>query len=153
MQINEMQMQKVNKEIVDFITESNSIERIFRDPTQAEIDELIRFMALPVVTIEELEKFIEVYQPGAMLRDKHGLNVRVGNYIPPLGSTDIRIKLEDILRRANFLSAYHTHIYYEKLHPFTDGNGRSGRALWAWRKKNLEGGFLLNFYYETLQMN
>lgn len=43
----------------------------------------------------------------------------------------------------------------------TDGNGRSGRALWAWmmlcrggsygRAKVIELGFLHTFYYQTLE--
>ena len=132
-----------------FITESNKIEGIYRSPIQSEIDEFTRFMALPLITIHELQQFVQVYQPGAILRDKYGMNVRVGSHFPPLGGPEIRLDLETLLR-AN-LSPWHQHIAYEKLHPFTDGNGRSGRALWAHNMQNLKGGFLKNFYFQTLQ--
>ena len=137
------------KDIFEFVKESNAIERIFRDPLLQEIDELKRFMALPKITVDELEKFVSLYQPDAKLRDQYGMNVRVGRYYPPFGGPEIRRNLEDLLLRD--YNAHLLHLEYEKLHPFSDGNGRSGRALWAWKMKDISGGFLLNFYFHALQ--
>lgn len=48
---------------------------------------------------------------------------------------------------------YKIHLLYEDLHPFTDGNGRSGRAIWLWQMER-QGGTRLSFlhwwYYATL---
>ncbi len=137
-----------NQEILQFIHESNAIEGIYREPFQLEIDEFIRFMALDVITINELVKFVSIYQPNAKLRDIYGLNVRIGSYYPPFGGPELRESLKNLLEQD--LDAYHLHVAYEKLHPFTDGNGRSGRMLWAWKMKSFERGFLINFYYQTL---
>jgi hypothetical protein len=138
-----------HREIIDFVIESNEIERISRAISKAEIDEFRRFIALDVITIAELKRFLAIYQPEAELRDKYDMNVVVGNYIAPFGGSEIVANLESLLS-ADY-NAYDLHIAYEKLHPFTDGNGRSGRALWAWKMKEFRGSFLLNFYFQTLE--
>jgi hypothetical protein len=56
-----------------------------------------------------------------------------------------------------YADPYILHVEYEQLHPFTDGNGRSGRAMWLYAMKKcgrleqgLNLGFLHAFYYQTL---
>lgn len=141
----------MKQSIVDFVTESNRIEQIFRQPTDDELYELVRFMGLSKITIDELKRFVTIYQPDAKLRDRRGLNVRIGTYYPPKGGENITQCLEYMLLKTNSQSAYELHVNYELLHPFTDCNGRSGRALWAWRMQDITGGFLHNFYYQTLR--
>lgn len=136
---------------VNFVTESNRIEGINRPPNAVELNEHERFMALDNVTIEELERFVRVYQPDARLRDKLGLNVRVGNHIPPRGGPEIRERLQALLECCQNIGPHWTHLEYETIHPFTDGNGRSGRMLWAWQMRDYPLGFLHHFYYQTLQ--
>lgn len=138
-------------QIYDFVKESNAIEGIHRPPTQEEIHEFERFICLEVITIEELKKFVSVYQPNARLREYEFDDVLIGSYFPPKGGPAIIEELNDILIWGRGWSPNETHIDYELLHPFTDCNGRSGRALWAWKRKNITGGFLLNFYYDQLQ--
>lgn len=142
-------MLKRDLELISFITESNKIENIFREPTYEEISEFERFLILDKITVDELIKFVSVYQPDAKLRDQYNMNVRIGNYYPPFGSPEIRDNLISLLE-TNY-DAYDLHVKYEKLHPFTDGNGRSGRALWAWKMKDISDGFLRPFYYQTLR--
>lgn len=151
--MNERQIQTA----LEFIEESNRIEGIHRAPTKAEVEEFGRFMSLTEVTVDELVKFVSTYQQNAKIRDRPGLDVRVGKYFPPAGGIEIKRALERLLINANSDNtasfAYTTHLRYEDLHPFTDCNGRSGRMLWAWQMgwDNLSLGFLHKWYYMSLQ--
>ena len=139
---------------LDFIRESNRIENIHRDPSGAEVEEFDRFLNLDEIKVYELEKFVSIYQKNAVLRRQPGMNVRVGGHIPPPGGPMIEEVLTNLLLDVKGgLGPWEAHMRYETLHPFSDGNGRSGRMLWAWQmgpfKLNL--GFLHAFYYQTLQ--
>lgn len=145
-----------NAEIRDFQRESNRIEGITRNPTPDEVQALTAFLQLEKITIGDLEEYVGVVQPQARLRAFPGLDVRVGNHIAPAGGPDIVVALQSLLREIDIgVQPFHVHQAYETLHPFTDGNGRSGRAIWAWQMMRLQGhlrlGFLHQFYYQALE--
>lgn len=154
--------QSQGENMIKFIEESNRIEGILRPPTKAEIVEMEWFMTLPEIKIYDLKKFVSIYQPNAILRDKPYIpGVQVGNHVAPSSGPRITSQLNLILDEALCTTPYLTHQAYETLHPFTDGNGRSGRALWAWQMRNLLGekamdvvwqrGFLHSWYYQSLE--
>ena len=141
-----------------FIWESNKIENIIGvSLTDKAAHKAL--LALDVIRVPDLEMFVHTITRDHVLRDKVGLDVQVGNYIPPAGGSDIRTNLHALLFTLDARSPFETHLQYEALHPFTDGNGRSGRALWLWQMLQKGGtsatqarglGFLQTFYYSVL---
>lgn len=142
-----------------FLRESNHIEGIDREPTIDEIDAADVFLRLQRVRIEDMRALQAVIAPEKPLRDKPGMNVRVGNYRAPEGGPDIPKQLAAILRDSfDNDDPWGNHITFEHLHPFMDGNGRTGRLLWAWQMHRMGQdplppfglAFLHRFYYQTL---
>lgn len=158
-----------------FIAESNRIEGYSQEQydIHKQRSAYFRFLSLPEVKVSDIVTLARTLQsltaiwPGEPLvpelRSRIGMNVRVGNHIAPLGGPEIRKELKKLLKLASELSydskqgnnPYDIHIAYEQLHPLTDCNGRTGRALWAWQMYRLGYEFKLTFlhmfYYQTLR--
>ncbi len=146
-------------DLESFQRESNRIEGI-GGVLSGEVEALERFVTLRSweLTVSALQEYVAVIQPDAALRTAVGSNVRVGSHVAPPGGPDIVPALEAILQNARNErvcrrpDSWRVHVDYETLHPFTDGNGRSGRALWLWvRGGSAPLGFLHTFYYQTLE--
>lgn len=140
-----------------FVQESNRIEGISRLPTSEEVYAHDAFLKLELPNAYDVAKLVYALS-GGQLRASVGMDVRVGDHYPPPGGPKIRESLQEIMWRVEAkVHPYYIHHQYETLHPFTDGNGRSGRAIWAWQMLHQQEnnsflgiGFLHAFYYQAL---
>jgi len=158
------------KELVDFMLESNKIEGI-EGALGGEVEAFEHFLGLDRIYIGNVVGLVHRFQPGAFIRTAVGSEVWVGDHKAPCGGSAIRMVLTEILDHVDLweqglpnASPFEVHKDYETLHPFTDGNGRSGRAIWAWqmlhaplgtreRKVGLSLGFLHEWYYQSLPVD
>lgn len=144
-----------------FIKESNKIEGIERAVAAHEIAAHETFLALDELKIEDVSLFVSIVAH-ALIRNGKGMNVMVGGHIPCAGGDLVVKRLGNLLKDINQgnISPYQAHHRYETLHPYMDGNGRSGRIIWLWhmhKKYNDEymkhvyaRGFLHSWYYQSL---
>lgn len=115
----------------EFVRVSNRMAGITREPTAAEVGAHRGLLAANSLRVENLELFIHHIAPGAELRD---LPLDAEDEDLAIGD-DVRADLATIVlaAQARAASPDRLHRIYQRLRPFTDGNGRCGRALWMWQ--------------------
>ncbi len=142
--------------LIAFARESNEIEGITDERRHlSHAAALEKFLKLKEVTVHDVQEFVAAVEPGAFLRTCDHHRVFIGGKEAPKGS-GVLVAIHNLIGKLEFgPEANKIHKEYENLHPFTDGNGRSGRAIWLWQMVNHSGydgryKFLQQYYYKTL---
>jgi Fic family protein len=129
--------------LTDYVRESNAIEGIY---DEAEIDrsmvaweylenleaKLTHGIICRVQKVITLHQALQPHQRG-YYRDLSQTNVTVGNYLPPHYAM-VQGLMDNWLLDYEELGPWKAHARFESIHPFVDGNGRTGRMLMWWQE-------------------
>jgi Fic family protein len=155
----------VTKQIIeDWLVETNEYEKALYEKQYKEVVEHYKATMFVLETFKgQRPKFTDILEihrilmKGQLLPDDCGtlrtVQVWVGQHMPPAPGQHLMSEVEKFARYLDSLeediqsgignidsiykSIYEVHCKFEALHPFRDGNGRSGRLLWL---------ALLNYY-------
>lgn len=141
-------MKSTVKTVIEFLKESNAIEGVFDEislkQAQTAWDFLISKKTLTIGTILKTHKILMLHQN--LQPDEKGYFRRCPIYIggrQGINWVKIPLEIEDWLGDIKVsikipgVDGYHIkldHIEYERIHPFVDGNGRTGRMFYNWQR-------------------
>jgi hypothetical protein len=144
-----------------FQIESGGFRGEFLVPDQT-VAALLSFVNCDDLSVSGLVAYTQAVCPDSTLRTEKGQDVRVAGCRVEPGGPSVVPQLAGIIERMRCLEhPFYVHADYLLLHPFSDGNGRSSRALWLWgmvrrrekwqRDQAIELGFLVTWYYQSLR--
>ena len=144
----------MKEEYKKFMLESNKIEGEDRlNPNDVLAVETMLKGGLNKGTILTIHKLLGDYLNKDWVGRWRTCEVRVGSYFPPVAK-DVPALMKKYFKEVPMMDAWTAHNEFEKIHPFQDLNGRTGRIIWL--KKAIDEDFdfsipfLQMYYYQTL---
>lgn len=135
-------MTPTKENVLYFLRESNAIEEVYDDV--ALVDSFLAWeflMSKDALTVKDVltsHQILMDYQPipNKYKGDFRDVPVRIGYSVKNMPKPVIHSLIEDLLNdmnnNVNPSDAVMHHVQFENIHPFIDGNGRSGRLLLNW---------------------
>lgn len=138
-----------------FMLESNRIENEDRiNPSDIKAVEFALKGINKLSDILELHRLLGEYLNKDWVGKFRTCDVRVGSYAPP-SYYIVPDLMQKYWNRFDWMDSWEAHTEFERIHPFRDLNGRTGRLIWL--SKAIKGeydfsiSFLQAYYYQTLQ--
>lgn len=134
-----------NNDLIKFLRESNAIEGVYDDESLRQTEKAWDYIiGQDMLSIPIILKMHEILMEGKLPKDQLGAFRKFGVIVGGrLGAKWPLIPelMNNWILDANDLQTAPIahHIRYERIHPFADGNGRTGRILMAWQllKQNM----------------
>lgn len=137
-----------------FMLESNKIEGEDRlNPGDDCALEVACYSIASTFDIRDIHKILTRHLKVNWSGEWRTCQVYVGNHIP-CSPEHVANAMEDYMSKWDDMDSWTAHNEFQKIHPFQDFNGRTGRLLWL--NKAIDEGynynipFLQMYYYQTL---
>lgn len=139
-------MTNINKpttSVIDFLRESNAIEGVYDDDSlqQAQYawEYLISQEKITPSVVLKTHKILMLHQP--LRPDEKGYFRHTQVYIggrEAMNHNSVPFAIQEWCDKMNVPRMWkQRHVEYEKIHPFIDGNGRTGRMFMNWQRLKL----------------
>lgn len=140
------------RDLIEFLRESNAIEGVYDNASLQQAmfawEYLIGQDVITPSVILKTHKTLMLLQP--LRPDQKGYFRKIPVWVGGREGVDHKLIrgyiegwCEATMKLSTFITPIDLHVIYEKIHPFVDGNGRTGRMFLNWTRLKITGEPLL----------
>lgn len=142
-------IQHKNEEVDEFLNESNKIEGVFDDLSFIHASHAWNYLMtqkiMTIGVVKKTHKMLMMISSGLM-PDQRGYFRKIPVWVGGREGVDhkkIKERMDEWCAAMNSTNPTHDyktlHVIYENIHPFVDGNGRTGRMFMNWHRIKILG--------------